>query len=508
MTVGELMPRLSGRVETGPRVPPVDAAVLARDAAAIAFDSRRVEPGAIFVAMKGQHVDGASFAAEASRRGAVLVVSESPARPEAEGWWVQVTDARLALAELAAGFHGDPSRDLTVVGVTGTNGKTTTTYLLASILEAAGRRCGRIGTVSYRAGDADAAAPHTTPEAPEVQALLRRMVEHDHTACVMEASSHALSMRRVDRTTFAAAIFTNLTRDHLDYHGDMAGYFDAKRRLFDMLPIGAPSIVNLDDPAGRRLAGLVGHPVTYAVDEAAAVRPGRLESTRAGNRLDVSTPRGRLQLRSPIPGRVNVYNVLGAVAAALALDVPLPAIEQGVAGLDGVPGRFEVVSAPDDDVWVLVDFAHTDDALRAVLGAVREFRAGRLISVFGCGGDRDRPKRPLMGAVAARLSDVVVLTSDNPRSEDPDRIIDEIRRGVVSTSGGATGCRHLAVVDRRAAIERAIAEAEPGDAVVIAGKGHERVQEIGDARLPFEDRVVAREALANRRLRGAGVVKP
>ncbi len=501
MTVGELMPRLSGRVETGPRVPAVDAAVLTRDATAIAFDSRRVEPGAIFVAVKGQHVDGADFAAEAARRGAALVVAESPARSEAEGRWVQVTDARLALAELAAGFCGEPSRDLTVVGVTGTNGKTTTTYVLAAILEAAGRRCGRIGTVSYRAGGAEAAAAHTTPEAPDLQALLRRMVEHGHAACVMEVSSHALSMRRVDRTTFAAAIFTNLTRDHLDYHGDMARYFEAKRRLFNMLPNGAPSIVNLDDPAGRRLAGLVSHPVTYAVDEAAAVRPGRLASTRSENRLDVITPGGRLELRSPMPGRVNVYNLLAAVAAAVALDVPLSAIEQGVAGLHGVPGRFEVVSAPDDDVWVLVDFAHTDDALRAVLGAVREFRVGRLISVFGCGGDRDRPKRPLMGAVAARLSDLVVLTSDNPRSEDPDRIIDEIRRGVVSTGGGPAGCRHLEIVDRRAAIERAIAEAEPGDAIVIAGKGHECVQEIGAARLPFEDRVVAREALADRRIR-------
>ncbi len=507
MTVGDLMPRLSGRVDAGSRVPPVAAAVLARDATAIAFDSRRVEPGAIFVAIKGQHADGASFAAEATRRGAVLVVSESRARPGAEGRWVQVTDARLALAELAAAFYGDPSRDLTVVGVTGTNGKTTTTYLLAAIFEAAGRPCGRIGTVSYRTGPADAAAPHTTPEAPEVQALLRQMVEHRVTACVMEVSSHALSMRRVDRTAFTAAIFTNLTRDHLDFHADMAQYFDAKRRLFDMLPPGAPSIVNLDDPAGRRLAGLVDHPVTYAVDQAAEVRPERMESTRAGIRLDVRTPQGRLQLRSSIPGRVNAYNVLAAVAAAVALDLPLSAIEQGVAGLAGVPGRFEVVSSPDDDVWVLVDFAHTDDALRAVLGTVREFHTGRLVSVFGCGGDRDRPKRPLMGAVAARLSDLVVLTSDNPRSEDPDRIIDQIRRGVLSTAGAA-GCRHLAITDRRAAIERAIAEAEPGDAVVIAGKGHECVQEIGGERLPFEDRVVAREALADRRIRGAGVLKP
>ncbi len=499
MTVRDLVPKLSGRVDAGAD-PPADAAVLAREVTGVAFDSRRVEPGAVFVAIRGRRADGADFAADAARRGAALVVSESPARPGAGGRWVRVSDARLALAELAAAFHGNPSRDLTVTGVTGTNGKTTTTYLLAAIFEAAGRPCGRIGTVTYRIGAAEAEAPHTTPEAPDVQALLRAMVEQGAAACVMEVSSHALSMRRVDRTRFSAAVFTNLTRDHLDFHADMAGYFDAKRRLFDMLPPGAPWVVNLDDPAGRRLAGMAGRPVTYAMEHRAEVRPERVASTRAGTRLDVPTPRGRLRLRSPLPGRVNACNVLAAAAAALALDVPLPAIEQGVAGLDGVPGRFEVVSSPDDDVWVLVDFAHTDDALRAVLGAVRELGAGRLISVFGCGGDRDRDKRPLMGAVAARLSDLVVLTSDNPRSEDPDRIIDQIRSGVLATAGRG-GRRHLAIADRRAAIERAIAEAEPGDAVVIAGKGHEREQVIGDARLPFEDRVVAREALAGRRTR-------
>ena len=501
MTVGDLVPRLSGRVGVGNGVPPVDPAVLARDATAIELDSRRVEPGGVFVALKGRRADGARFAGEATRRGAVLVVSDSPAGPDAGGRWVQVTDARLALAELAAAFHGHPSRDLTVVGVTGTNGKTTTTHLLAAIFEAAGRGCGRIGTLSYRVGGADREAPFTTPEAPDVQALLRDMVEHGDDACVMEVSSHALAMRRVERTLFRAAVFTNLTRDHLDFHADMADYFDAKRRLFDMLPVGAPSVVNLDDPAGRRLADLVGRAVTFAVDRPAAVRPERVEATRAGTRLDVSTPRGRLRLRSPLPGRVNAYNVLAAAAAAVALDLPPSAIEQGVEGLAGVPGRFEVVSSPADDVWVLLDFAHTDDALRGVLETVRQLGPGRLVTVFGCGGDRDRAKRPLMGAVAARLSDVVVLTSDNPRSEDPERIIDEIRRGVVATASGAGGCRHLAVIDRGAAIDRAIAEAEPGDAVVIAGKGHERVQEIGDVRLPFEDRSAAREALAGRRMR-------
>ena len=412
-----------------------------------------------------------------------------------------VADARLSLAELAAAFHHDPSHDLTVVGVTGTNGKTTTTYLLAAIFDAAGWTCGRIGSVNYDTGGMMREAERTTPEAPEVQALLREMVQHERATCAMEVSSHALAMRRVEGTRFAAAVFSNLTRDHLDYHPDMEHYFGMKRRLFDMLPAGAPAIINTDDVFGRQLVEAVGRPVTYAIDRAADVTPERVESSLAGTSLDVRTPRGRLQLRCSLPGRLNVYNVLAAVTAAVALDVPFQAIEQGVAGLEGVPGRFEMVSSADDDVSVLVDYAHTDDALRAVLGAVRELFGGRIISVFGCGGDRDTVKRPLMGAVAARLSDLVVVTSDNPRSEDPDHIISEIRRGIDSFATTAKGPRHLGIVDRSAAIERAIDEAKPGDAVVIAGKGHETVQVIGDERRLFDDRRVARAGLARRRAR-------
>ncbi len=342
-------------------------------------------------------------------------------------------------------------------------------------------------------------AERTTPEAPQIQALLRDMVRHRCVACAMEASSHALAMRRVDGTRFAAAVFCNLTRDHLDYHSDMEHYFSAKRRLFEMLPAGAPSILNVDDPWGRRIAETVTRPVTYGLSESADVRPDHMESTLRGTTLEVRTPRGRLQLRTSLPGHVNVSNVLAAVTTALALDIPFQAIEQGVASLDGVPGRFEVVSASDDNVCVLVDYAHTDDALRSVLEAIRALHQGQLVSLFGCGGDRDRAKRPLMGAVAARLSDLVILTSDNPRSEDPDAIIAEIRCGMETLSEG--GARHLAISDRGAAIRRAIDEAEAGDVVVIAGKGHETEQVIGTERRVFDDRVIAREALARRRAR-------
>lgn len=501
MTVGDLIPRLSTVVKSVADLRAVSPQVLDRVVTGVAYDSRCVTPGAIFVAVQGRQFDATRFAADAATRGAVLVVSASSRPVGGVEPWLPVADARLALAVLAAAFYGDPSHDLTVIGVTGTNGKTTTTYLLAAILEAAGRRCGQVGSVSYRTGGRDEVAERTTPEAPDMQALLREMVEHRCAACALEVSSHALAMRRVDAIRFAAAVFSNLTRDHLDYHPDMGHYFEAKRRLFAMLPDGAPSIINIDDPHGERLVGTVGRPVTYAINRAADVTPDRVESTLSGTTLDVRTPRGRLQLRSALPGRLNVYNVLAAVTTAVALDVPFHAIEQGVAGLAGVPGRFEVVSAPDDDVWVLVDFAHTDDALRALLGAVRELGRGRLISVFGCGGDRDRAKRPLMGAVAARLSELVVLTSDNPRSEDPLRIISEIRRGIVPSNGAETGPAHVAIADRGRAIEHAINQADPGDAVVIAGKGHETDQQVGDERHPFDDRVVARAALARRRAR-------
>jgi UDP-N-acetylmuramoyl-L-alanyl-D-glutamate--2,6-diaminopimelate ligase len=302
---------------------------------------------------------------------------------------------------------------------------------------------------------------------------------------------------------FAAAIFTNLTRDHLDFHGDMASYFEAKRGLFDLLPPGAPSAINLDDPRGAELAAYVSRPITFGINRAADVRPESVHSTLDGLAFDVITPRGRLAVRSPLVGWPNVYNILGVVACAVALDIPTAAIEQGLSQLDGVPGRFQVVSGTTDDVRVVVDYAHTDDALKNLLETARPLTHGRLITVFGCGGDRDRSKRPLMGAVAARLSDLVVLTSDNPRSEDPDRIIDEIKRGIVQPADPSApkrvGTPLIVQRDRRLAIEQAIRSSRAGDVVLIAGKGHEKYQVIGDRTSPFDDVEVARAALSQRR---------
>lgn len=470
----------------------LDASVLEASAPGVHFDSRDVADGGVFVAVSGQRLNGLDFVGEAFERGAGLVVAEV-ARPATERRpWVQVPDARAALAALAAAFHGNPSRKLRVVGVTGTNGKTTTTYLLESVFHHAGVATGRISSISNRIDrdDAESPAVHTTPEAPQVQGLLATMRDRGVRACVMEVSSHAVALRRVDHVRFAAAVFTNLTRDHLDFHGDMEHYFAAKRRLFELLPAGAPAVINIDDPRGARLATTASRPVTYAVDRAADCTPSRLELRRDGTFIELRTPRGSLRLESPLIGRVAACNVLAAAATGVALDLPFAGIEAGVRALAVVPGRMQTVSRPDDDVAVIVDSAHTDDALRGLLEAVRPLAARRVVTVFGCGGDRDATKRPLMGVVATRLSDAVILTSDNPRSEDPDAIIDDIERGISRSE-----TPHLAVVDRQAAIERAIGDAEPGDMVIIAGKGHERYQVVGSEAMPFDDAVVARAAL-------------
>jgi UDP-N-acetylmuramoyl-L-alanyl-D-glutamate--2,6-diaminopimelate ligase len=477
------------------------------DVSRVAYDSRQAGPASVFVALRGARADGASFAREAVKRGAVAVISESPAPADAAVPWITVADARLTLAALAAAVEGRPSEELTLVGITGTNGKTTTSYLLASIFEAAGVRCGRIGTVGHRIGDREIEAARTTPEAPELQRMLREMVSDGCGACVMEVSSHALALRRADHLHFAAAIFTNLTRDHLDFHGDMEQYFLAKRRLFELLPDAGVGITNLDDRRGADFAAAARRPVTYAIDAAADVRPGPVAFSLEGLSFEARTPRGTLHLHSPLVGRPNAYNILAAVTTAMALDVPFSAIEAGIGELGNVPGRFQVVSDRVDDVRVVVDYAHTDDALKNLLETARPLATGRIITVFGCGGDRDRSKRPLMGAVAARLSDLVIVTSDNPRSEDPDQIIDEIKRGIVmppdrlppkgQPAPKSTAC--LAISDRKAAIERAVREARPGDLVLIAGKGHEKYQVIGERVTPFDDVEVARAMLARRR---------
>jgi len=462
----------------------------------IVYDSRVVKPGELFVAVRGEHFDGAAFVEDARARGAVAVVAQDVQPVGFDVPWFQVDDARATMAVLSAAFHGDPSHELLVVGTTGTNGKTTTTYLVEAILEAAGIPCGRVSSVSYRVGDDEQSAERTTPESPQLQALMRKMVDVGCRACAMEVSSHALDLRRADTTRFSVAVFTNLTRDHLDFHGDMSRYFAAKRQLFDMLADTSPAVINIDDQYGRQLASSVARPVTYAIDAPADVRPERLDLSLDGMELDVRTPRGTLQLRSALLGRNNAYNVLAAAATGAALSLSFRAIERGLAAVERVPGRMETVSSAGDDVSVLVDFAHTDDALKGLLETVFPLTRGRLVTVFGCGGDRDTTKRPLMGAVAGRLSDLVVLTSDNPRSENPVSIAEDIELGL---TGGDTPWTR--VLDREEAIAEAIRDAQPGDLVVIAGKGHERYQVVGTRSLPFEDGAVARAALAHRRSR-------
>ena len=501
MTVRELLQALVRAMPPDQRPElPGDARALAVPCTGVAHDSRLVKAGSLFVALRGLKADGAAFAPQARAAGAVAVVAERQPPADAGIPWVVVQDARLALALLAAEFFGHPSHEIRVVGITGTNGKTTTSYLVRAIFEAAGIRCGLMGTVTYGTGSREFAATRTTPEAPDVQGLMRQMVTGECHACAMEVSSHALALRRVDSVRFAAGVFTNLMRDHLDFHVDMENYFAAKRRLFEMLPDASPASINVDDPRGAAIADVVRSPITYAVDRAADVTPGPLSFSLEGLEFDARTPMGPVHVMSKLVGKPNVYNVLAAVSSAVALGLPLEAVEKGLERLRGVPGRFELASSAVDDITVVVDYAHTDDALRNLLETTRPLAARRLITVFGAGGDRDRTKRPLMGMVAARLSDVVILTSDNPRSEDPLRIIDEVKRGAEPETR-QRGAEILALVDRRKAILHAVAQASAGDVVLIAGKGHEQHQEIEGRVLPFDDVAVAREALEARRLR-------
>ena len=497
MTLGELRSRLD---RTRPDRAAGGAGGSAGDSqrvAGIAYDSRRVGPGDVFVALRGQRFDGGTFARAAVERGAVAVVAETgPPDGDSAVPWLIVDDARQALAAMSAALFDDPSHELLVVGITGTNGKTTTSYLVQAAFERAGVPCGRVGTVGYQFASIERPAARTTPEAADLQALLRDMVDAGCRASVLEVSSHALSLRRVDEVRFGAAVFTNLSRDHLDFHGDMESYFAVKRRLFEMLPDDGFGIVNLDDPVGEELVRVAPRPVTFAVDRAADVTPAAVTASLAGVAFDVHTPRGLLHARSPLLGQFTVYNILAAVATCMALDLPFSAVEQGIGAVDRVPGRCEVVSGRSDEITVVIDYAHTDDALRRLLETLRPLTRGRLITVFGCGGDRDRTKRPLMGAVASRLSDRVIVTSDNPRSEDPAAIVDEITRGIPAAAPAGA---FLAVVGRDEAIARAVAEAEPGDLVVIAGKGHEKYQEIGGRMLRFDDAEMARNALVRRR---------
>jgi UDP-N-acetylmuramoyl-L-alanyl-D-glutamate--2,6-diaminopimelate ligase len=446
----------------------------------LAYDNRAVEPGTLFFCVPGFTRDGHDFAPDAVARGAAALVVARPVDagvPE-----IQVEDVRAAMATAAARFYGDPTAALPVVGVTGTNGKTTTAFLVRALLEAAGRRCGLLGTVTSVVAGEERPTVRTTPEAIDLQRTFREMLDGGDRACAMEISSHALELRRADGIHVAAAVFTNLTQDHLDFHPTMEDYFQAKRRLFAS-PLTGARVVNVDDPYGARLAEEFPDAVTFGLSEAARYRAVDVETGFAGTDCRFETPGGAFDVHVPLPGRFNVANALGAWAAVRALGVELTELPESAR----VPGRFEPVDE-GQPFAVLVDYAHTPDSLENVLRAARELASGRVIAVFGAGGDRDRGKRPLMGEIGARLADVALVTSDNPRSEEPETIIAEI------LAGAGREVEHD--VDRRRSIHRAVALAEPGDVVVIAGKGHEQGQEFeGGRKEPFDDVTVAREAL-------------
>jgi len=454
------------------------------DVTGLAYDTRQVAPGTLFFCVPGFTRDGHDFAPEAIARGAVALVVQRPLAlgvPE-----VLVGDVRAAMAPAAAAFYADPTRELITAGVTGTNGKTTTAFLLRTLLEAGGRQTGLLGTVLSVIGGVEHEVVRTTPEAIDLQRTFRGMLDAGDSAVSMEVSSHALKLHRADAIHFDVAIFTNLTQDHLDFHGTMDDYFASKRRLFTHSAPGA-AVLNVDDPYGRQLAGDVADPTTFALERDATYRGTDVQTELRGSRLTVVGPGDEVELSSPLRGRFNVYNVLGSFAAARALGVAADTIARAIANAGQVPGRFQPVDE-GQDFAVLVDYAHTPDSLENVLRAARSLTAGRVHVVFGCGGDRDRGKRPLMGEIARRLADRVIVTSDNPRSEDPEAIIDEI------LAGAGTDVRHTA--DRRAAIAEAIAGAGAGDVVLIAGKGHEQGQEFaGGRKLPFDDCAVAREVL-------------
>ncbi|MCW3001011.1 MAG: UDP-N-acetylmuramoyl-L-alanyl-D-glutamate--2,6-diaminopimelate ligase [Conexibacter sp.] len=465
-----------------------DPTLPAADVRALAFDARRVEPGTAFFCVRGLKADGHDFAPDAVARGAVALVVDHPLDlgvPE-----VVVDDVRAAMAPAAARLAGDPTAELAMIGITGTNGKTTTSYLTRALLEAAGRRTGLMGTVTSWIGGTEQPVVRTTPEAIDLQRAFRAMRDGGDAAAVMEVSSHALALHRVDAIHWDVAAFTNLTQDHLDFHADMEDYFLAKRRLFEVAAgQGATLIACVDDPYGARLARDFPQAVTIGIDAPdAAVRAVDLRPGPHGTGFTVDGT----ALHAPLPGRFNVLNVLVALAAARALGVDDATVAAALSGAGGVPGRFEPVDA-GQRFAVIVDYSHKPDALHNVLRTARELATGRLIVVVGAGGDRDRGKRPLMGAAAAKHADTVILTSDNPRSEDPESII------MAMAEGAGGGDEVLRIVDRRAAIERAIGLATEGDVVLIAGKGHETYQEVaGGVKLPFDDREVAREALRAR----------
>jgi UDP-N-acetylmuramoyl-L-alanyl-D-glutamate--2,6-diaminopimelate ligase len=470
-------------------------------------DSRSVTPGSLFVAVKGERVDGHRYVSQAVGSGAAALVVEEPVAGLGSVPLVRVRNTRRAVGLLAGRFYGEPASALTMIAVTGTNGKTTTTYLCKAMLETAGRRVGLIGTVAYQIAGDTIPASHTTPGAVELQAVLGRMRDAKLDSVVMEVSSHALALDRVEGCEFDVAVFTNLTQDHLDFHRDMDDYFQAKLRLFTGLSEGGRkshpkrAIVNADDPRGTAVAAATGVPVwTYGIHREADIRAERMNLSLAGSRFTVKGPKGSFPVESRLVGEHNVSNLLAAIGVGLHEGLTPEHIRAGIAAASSVPGRFERVDA-GQDFTVLVDYAHTDDALIRVLTTAQSLKTGRVITVFGCGGDRDRTKRPKMGRAAARLSDVVFLTSDNPRTEDPLAILAEVEVGV-NEALDPSRVRYEKIADRAQAIEAAVREARGGDTVVIAGKGHEDYQIIGTTKHHFDDREVARGAIERKLKKG------
>jgi UDP-N-acetylmuramoyl-L-alanyl-D-glutamate--2,6-diaminopimelate ligase len=501
MKLGELIKALKSRAM-------LSGDQLDRDVTDIAHDSRRVKQGSLFVAVRGFNSDGHRFIPQALEQGAVAVVSEFEDRAALAAGVPQliVEDSRAALALLANTYYGHPSGLLKLVGITGTKGKTTTSFLVRSILDAAGLQSGLIGTIDYRVGARVYSAPNTTPESLDLQRLLREMVDGGITHCVMEVSSHALALGRTDHCIFETAVFTNLAQDHLDFHKDLTSYFQAKLLLFTGLGQGKTAVINNDDAAAPEIARAVrARVLTYGMTAEADIHPARTVGHGiTGLSFSVRTPNGGIAVESPLVGKHNVSNILAAIGTALSLGFDREVIARGINGMAAVPGRMEKVDQ-GQPFGVVVDYAHTEQSLALLLEAVREVANERVITVFGCGGDRDRTKRPKMGSAALEGSDIVIITSDNPRTEDPAGIIAEIEGGMTAgektaspaaLSGAAGGRKpYLVIPDRHEAIAAAIRLAKPGDVVVLAGKGHEDYQIIGTAKRRFDDREVAREEI-------------
>ena len=460
-------------------------------------DSRKARPGALFVAIHGEATDGNLFAKEAVGRGAVAVLSGTPAPA---GWnaaipWIEVSEPRKALATAAANFYGRPANALRLVGVTGTNGKTTTTSLIDSIVKASGAKTGLFGTIAYHTPAGDKPAPNTTPESVDLQSFFAEIRDTGGTYATMEASSHALAMDRLWGCHFAAAVFTNLTRDHIDFHKTFENYFAAKRRLFEGTGAGAPdaAVVNTDDEWGKQLTGLAKKTLTYGLQNGSDLKAKKFQLSFNGLNFTAQTPNGPVQVESLLVGRINVYNILAAIGAGIGLGFSNEVIETGIRNLKAVAGRFQRIDQ-GQPFLVVVDYAHTDDALENLIKTARELISkGRIITVFGCGGSRDRTKRPIMGETSGRLSDLSILTSDNPRQEDPLKIISDIVVGMQRSAG-----KYLIEADRAKAITLAIEEARAGDIVLLAGKGHEDYQIFADHTIHFDDREEARKALVDR----------